>query len=209
MQFLLYSVFHLKTKENKTKASKPGPQIIPALRFSPFFFQWFKSPHSRNTVALCWSDAVIAADYGLKRPRKRRHFPNCRVNLTSCLCSLLPLPDVTWFLVLHYLFMTKISNSPATTWSSLRTADSRWSWKFLDTGCPGSGPGGFSITGYIAFNECLGFEDSFPGIYFLKKATHSGISCCLGIDPRPDTMQTARQGAVGEGEGPCSIPRKW
>lgn len=31
------------------------------------FFLSLESPHSRNTVALLWSNAVITVDYGLRK----------------------------------------------------------------------------------------------------------------------------------------------
>jgi hypothetical protein len=85
-------------------------------------FLVLQSPHSRNTVALWWSDAAITADYGVRKSKDLVSVPNCRGDFTAACVLCYPcLPDVTLLLAIHYLFIIKIFNFPATTQHSLRT----------------------------------------------------------------------------------------
>lgn len=115
------------------------------------------------------------------------------------LCSLLPLPNVTLFLVIHYHSMTNfffllsfydVAQAQDHSWSG---ADPPWCWKFLGFWVSWVRPMGFSTPGYFAFTEMCGFEESSVGTYFPRKPPYSAISCCLEIGQGPFPIQNQTQ----------------
>lgn len=113
-------------------------------------------------------------------------------------CSLLCLPDVTLFLVIHYHSMTKNVYFSATMWPSCRVTVGaeqipRGVGRFLGFWVSRVRPMGFSTPGHFAVTEQRGLEESSVGTYFLRKPPYSAISCCWEIGQGPVPIQDQTQ----------------
>lgn len=125
-------------------------------------------------------------------------FPNCRDFTAACvLCYPCLMSPCSW----PY---TTFSWSKFSTFLLLHRTASRPQWarrrfqavvKFLGTGCPGSGPGGFSINRCIAFTEILGIWGQSPGHVLPRKANSFWNQLGLGSWQMPHFLSQTRHKA--------------
>lgn len=62
----VYFILKQNKADKSTKARHPNDS---SSKIAWILFLVLQSPHSRNTVALWWSDAAITAEYGLRKSK--------------------------------------------------------------------------------------------------------------------------------------------